>query len=156
MHSGVFSDLIKLLLFVKKKKKSLDSRIKSRILGILCKLDIEKAYDHVNWNFFMYMLGCYGFSEKWWHWIYACISTIRFSILVIQGDPLSPLLFLIVMEALSRIMDKVVEGGFLVGFAVDNSRRNALSISHLFLADDTLILCGADPDQLWHLRGIFI
>jgi hypothetical protein len=60
------------------------------------------------------------------------------------------------MEALSRMLDKVVEGGFLAGFAVDISGCNALSSSHLFFADDTLILCGADPNQLWHLRGIFI
>ena len=60
------------------------------------------------------------------------------------------------MEALSKMLDKAVEGGFLVGFDVDNSGRNALSISHLFFADDTLILCGADMDQLWHLREIFI
>ena len=60
------------------------------------------------------------------------------------------------MEALSKMLDKAVEGGFLVGFDVDNSGRNALSISHLFFADDTLILCGADTYQLWHLREIFI
>jgi hypothetical protein len=59
------------------------------------------------------------------------------------------------MEALSRMMDKTVKGGVLAGFALDNSGRNELCISHLFFADDTLILCGADPDQLWHLRGIF-
>ena len=149
--------------------ESFDSCIKSRILGILCKLDIEKAYDHVNWNFLIYMLRCCGFSEKWRRWIYACISMVRFSVLVNgsprgffsssrglrQGDPLSPLLFLLVMEALSRMMDITVKGGVLAGFAVDNSGRNELCISHLFFADDTLILCGADPDQLWHLRGIF-
>ena len=43
----------------------LDSRLKARILGVLCKLDVEKAFDHVSWDFFMYMLQCCGFSEKW-------------------------------------------------------------------------------------------
>jgi hypothetical protein len=147
--------------------ESLDSRIKP---GILCKLDIEKAYDHVDWNFLLYMLRRCGFNEKWRRWIYACISTVHFSILVNgspsgffpssrglrQGDPLSPLLFLIVMEALSKMLDKAVERGYLAGFQVDNLGHNALSISHLFFADDTLTMCGADADQLWHLRGIFI
>ena len=36
--------------------ESLDSRLKSDCPRVLCKLDIEKAYDHVNWNFLMYML----------------------------------------------------------------------------------------------------
>ena len=34
----------------------LDSRLKARIPGVLCKLDVEKAFDHVNWDFLMYML----------------------------------------------------------------------------------------------------
>ena len=44
---------------------SLDSRLKSRIPGVLCKLDLEKVYDHVNWNFLIYMLRRCGFSDKW-------------------------------------------------------------------------------------------
>ena len=34
----------------------IDSRLKSGIPGMLCKLDVEKAYDHVSWDFLMYML----------------------------------------------------------------------------------------------------
>ncbi len=49
---------------------------------MLCKLDIEKAYNHVNWNFLLYMLRRCGFSEKWHQWIFTCIFTTRFSILV--------------------------------------------------------------------------
>ena len=47
----------------------LDSRLKARVPEVLCKLDIEKAYDHVNWEFLMFLLQQCGFSEKWRRWI---------------------------------------------------------------------------------------
>ena len=45
--------------------KCIDSRLKTGVLRVLCKLDVEKAYDHVNWGFLMYVLQCCEFSEKW-------------------------------------------------------------------------------------------
>jgi len=100
-----------------------DSQIRSGDSGLLCKLDLEKAYDHVNWDFLLYLLQRCGFGEKWRAWIRFCISTVRFSILVNgtpsgfftssrglrQGDPLSPLLFVVVMEALSRMLVVALE-----------------------------------------------
>ena len=35
----------------------IDSRMKLGVSGVICKLDIEKAYNHVNWKFLMYLLG---------------------------------------------------------------------------------------------------
>ena len=60
----------------------LDSRLKEGTPGILCKLDLEKAYDHVNWGFLIYLLWRCGFSKKWRNWIMFCISTTCFSILI--------------------------------------------------------------------------
>ena len=42
----------------------INSKLKSGVLGVLCKLDVEKAFDHVSWGFLMYMLQHSGFSEK--------------------------------------------------------------------------------------------
>ena len=42
----------------------LDSRIKSGEPGLLCKFDMEKAYDHINWNFLLYLLMRCSFWEE--------------------------------------------------------------------------------------------
>ena len=45
--------------------EAINSLLKSNACGLICKLDIEKAYDHVNWNFLLMVLNKMGFEEKW-------------------------------------------------------------------------------------------
>ena len=104
-----------------------------------------------------------GLHKKWRNWISFCIFTVRSCILINgkapgffpssrvlrQGDPLSPLLFILVMEVLSKLVIKAIEEGFLGdfrisfldGFHISNPRSEGLLISHLLFADDTLIFC---------------
>ena len=58
-----------------------------------------------------------------------------------QGDPLSPLLFILVMEALSKLINKACDMGLLQGFHVGNSHSPGFLVSYLLFADDTLIFC---------------
>nr|XP_023882334.1 uncharacterized protein LOC111994677 [Quercus suber] len=77
-----------------------------------------------------------GFGEKWCRWIRTCISTVQFSILVNgapadffrstkglrQRDPLSSMLFLVIMEVLSRMLKRVEGAGLIRGFKADGRR----------------------------------
>jgi hypothetical protein len=128
----------------------LDSRLRFGEPVVIWKIVLEKAYDHVNLDFLLYLLRRCGFGGIWCSWIKPCISSVRFSILVNGspngffsnsrelrlGDPLSPLLFVFVMEALSKMIFVVVHGGLLEGFKVGNA-----TFSHLLFANDTLIFC---------------
>ena len=90
-----------------------------------------------------------------------CISIARFSVLIngfpvgffgsscglLQGDPLSLLLFLLVMEVLSRLLKRTKDGGFLNGFQASLNTSGGLHISHLLFADDTFLFCDASEEQ---------
>ena len=53
-----------------------DSRVQSKIPGVICKLNIEKAYDNVNWEALLKLLKKMSFGEKWCRWIHTCISIV--------------------------------------------------------------------------------
>ena len=86
--------------------KVIDTLLKRKEKGVLCKLDIEKAYDHINWNCILKVLQKMGFRATWVDWIKRCITTTSFYVMINgspegffnntkrlkQGDSLSPYL----------------------------------------------------------------
>ncbi|XP_058741667.1 uncharacterized protein LOC131614056 [Vicia villosa] len=85
---------------------------------ILFKVDFEKAYDKVGWSFLRYMFKRMGFREKWQKWMELLVFSSNMSVLVNgsptkefkvtkglrQGDPLSPFLFVLVVEGLTGLV----------------------------------------------------
>jgi hypothetical protein len=148
----------------------LNSRIRSTEPGVLCKLDIENACDHINWDFLLYMLWRCGFGEIWRKWIAYCISSVCSYALVNgtptggfssspglrQRDPLSPFLFIIVMEALSKMNSALGNEGLLAGFTVGPRSDGAINISHLLSVDDNLIFSRVNPYHFHNLLCFFL
>ena len=134
--------------------------MKSKIPGVIFKLDIEKTYDHVNWEAFLDLLKRMGFGVRWCRWIRTCISTVQFSVLfngspanffgssrgLKQGDPLSPMLFLVMMEVFSKMMQRVEGAGLLRGFRADGRRGGGVCVLYLLFADDMILFCDADEE----------
>ncbi|RVX08577.1 hypothetical protein CK203_014299 [Vitis vinifera] len=50
--------------------------------GVVLKIDFEKAYDHVSWDFLDHVLEKKGFSPRWRKWMRGCLSTVSFAVLV--------------------------------------------------------------------------
>ncbi|GJX53515.1 RNA-directed DNA polymerase, eukaryota, reverse transcriptase zinc-binding domain protein, partial [Tanacetum coccineum] len=135
---------------------------------MIFKVDFEKAFDSVRWDFLDDVLKKFGFGDRWCHWIQSCLSSSRGSILVNgsptsefqfhkglkQGDPLSPFLFILVMESLHLSFQKVVNAGLFKGVVLDNSLQN----SHLFYADDIVFVgkwCDSNINTIVHVLDCF-
>ena len=60
------------------------------------------------------------------------------------------------MEAVSRMLDKAIHEGHLSSFNVGVSTGRSLMVSHLLFADDTLIFCDTNIDQMLILHMVLI
>lgn len=128
------------------------------------KIDISKAYDRVEWSYLKGIMLKLGFDIRWVDLILSCISQANFSILINwekkdefkssrdprQGDPLSQYLFLLVSEGLSHLISMANNKRNLSGL----SFANGPLISHLLFADDSLIFCRANEQELVVLKII--
>ena len=113
-----------------------DEKRRSGEEGVVFKIDFEKAYDHVSWDFLDHVMEMKGFGIRWRKWMRGCLSSVSYAVLVNgnakgwvkasrglrQGDPLSPFLFTIVADVLSRMLLKAEERNVLEGFRVGRNR----------------------------------
>ena len=144
-----------------------DEKRRSREERVVFKIDFEKTYDHLKWDFLDHVLEKKGFSSKWRIWMRGCLSSVSYAILVNgnakgwvkasrglrQGDPLSLFLFTIVADVLSRMLLKAKERSVLEGFKVD---RNRVRVTHLQFADDTIFFANSCVEELLTLKSLLL
>lgn len=126
---------------------------------VIFKADIEKAFDSVSCGYLFAIMRSMGFGETWIGWIRECLRTVRIAVLVNgsptneismsrglrQGDPLSPLSFLIAAKGLNGLIEVAKEAGMLKGVVVG---REKTIITHLQYADDTLLIGEASDGEI--------
>lgn len=119
---------------------------------LLFKVDFEKACDFVDLSYLDTIMHKMNFPTLWRQWMSECIGTATASVLVNgcptdefpmerglrQGDPLSSFLFLLAAEGFNVLMLSIIEPGLFRSYYVGHD--NALYLSHLQFADDTLII----------------
>ncbi|GJZ21446.1 RNA-directed DNA polymerase, eukaryota, reverse transcriptase zinc-binding domain protein [Tanacetum coccineum] len=119
------------------------------------KVDIQKAYDTIEWKFLESCLSNFGFHRTMLRWIMECVTSTFFSINVKwnllgffkgkrgvrQGDPLSPYLFTLVMEILNLLIKKHIS--LNLNFKT-NWQCKDLNITHLCFTDDLMLFCQGD------------
>jgi hypothetical protein len=115
---------------------------------IIFKLDILKAFDSVSWDFLIEVIKKLGFRHIWCDMISGLLATSSTQILLNgvprefiahqrglrQGDPLSPMLFILIMDILSLLVQRASEEGHL----------QPLSL----YADDAAIFLKPDPTDI--------
>ena len=126
--------------FIKKKKRC----------ALVLKLDLVKAFDRVNWTYLRLILLQIGISLMGVNWIMGCISSTNFALLVNgspsgfftasrgirQGCPLSPLLFILVIEGLSLLIADARDNGLIKGIKITST----FVLTHLLFVDDVILL----------------
>jgi hypothetical protein len=132
-------------LFVQQMVKTLHRKKEAHIL---LKLDISKAFDSVSWSFLLEILQHVGFGQRWCDLPCLILSTSSTQVLVNgepgasihhwrglhQCDPLSPMLFILVMDVLNSLVEYATREQMLQSLAVQHARHR---IS--FYADDAVV-----------------
>ena len=127
------------------------------------KVDIAKAYDRVDWTFLSHILMAFGFEHKVVGLIHQLISTSSIAVLVNgssshffkpscglrQGDPLSPILFVIMANYLGRYIGDLVQKGIIKGLQPSS---HPLICSHGQFVDETIFMGKAEVKEAKNLK----
>ena len=129
------------------------------------KVDISKAFDSVQWSFFLKVLEALNLPEKFILWIKRCIEMASFSIQINgelagyfnskrglrQGCALSPYLFVISMQVLSKLLDKAAKEK-LIGY---HPYCKELNLTHICFADDVLVFSDGKKRSTEGILAVF-
>lgn len=142
-----------------------DYHKEDKALRCTIKIDISKAFDSVQWQFLMKTLEALGFPSMFTHWIWLCISSASFSVQVNGelegyfgskrglrlGCSLSPYLFVICMNVLSKMLDKAAAQQ---KFGYHPLCPN-LSLTHLCFADDLMVFSDGSLRSMEGIVDVF-
>lgn len=117
---------------------------------VVLKQDISKAYDTVQWSSIVRIMANMGFPKTFVSWIYTCISTPSFSVIINgrpigyfkskcgirQDGPISSYLFLLVME----VFTKMLQTKYISRFVRYHPKCKPLNISSIMLLMTCLFL----------------
>ncbi|XP_074267102.1 uncharacterized protein LOC141590406 [Silene latifolia] len=131
----------------------------------LMKVNLRKAYDSIEWIFVEQMLDAMHFPPHLIKLIMQCVSTTSYSISLNgqihgyfpgcrglrQGDPMSPLLFTLCMEYLSRLLEM---GSWIPGFHFHPLCKK-LRLTHLMFVDDLLLFCKGEVKSICIIMELF-
>ena len=118
------------------------------------KLDLQKAYDTIEWEFLNDMLIEIGFPDRILRLIMQCVTSPSFTFTVNgesfgyvkgkrglrQGDPLSPLLFTLCLEYLSRLIETIQRHPQYRFHPLCKT----IKLSHLCFADELILFSKGD------------
>ncbi|XP_075092316.1 uncharacterized protein LOC142172566 [Nicotiana tabacum] len=127
--------------------------------NVIVKLDMTKAYDRISWLFLTKVLRKMGFIERLIGIVFGLVSNNWYSILINgqahgffkssrrikQGDPVSPTLFILAAEALSRGLNALHTNMYFCGFGIP---KWSPKINHLAYANDMIIFSSSDETSL--------
>ncbi|GAU49411.1 hypothetical protein TSUD_407260 [Trifolium subterraneum] len=165
---NIYKILAKILDGILIANEVVDEARKTKKELMLFKVDFEKAYDSVDWDYLDDVMVRMSFPTLWRKWIKECVCTATASVLVNgsptdtfpletglrQGDPLSPFLFLLAAEGLNVLMKTLVENNLFTGYSVGT--QAPVSISHLQFADDTLLMGAKSWANVRALRAALV